>query len=58
LFPCFLRWESVKYNNTRIHPGTPKTILPAGIFREILETHHRGHPNLLSSHTDGTNGTD
>lgn len=31
-------------------------MLPAGIFGEILETHQRGHPTLLSSHTDGTNG--
>lgn len=54
--PCFLRWEPVKYNNTRVHPGTPKKILPGGIFGEILETHQRGHPTLYSSHTDGTNG--
>lgn len=52
--PCFLRWEPVKYNNTRVHHGTPKTILPAGIFGEILETHQRGHPTLLPSHIDGT----
>lgn len=50
---CFLCWEPVKYKNTRVHPGTPKTILPAGIFGEILETHQRGHPTLLSSHTGG-----
>lgn len=49
-----LLWEPVKYNNTGVHPGTHKTILPAGILREILETHRWGHPTLLSSHTNGT----
>lgn len=49
-FPLFLRWEPVKYNNTRVGDGTPKTILPTGIFGEILETHHRGHSSLLPSH--------
>lgn len=55
---CPRHWEPVKYNNTGVHPGTPKTILPTGIFGEILETHHRAHPTLLSSQTDGTVWTD
>lgn len=55
---CFQHWEPVKYNNTGVHPGTPKTILPTGIFGEILETHHRAHPTLLSSQTNGTVWTD
>lgn len=44
----------IKYNNTSVHHGTPKTILPTGIFGEILETHQRGHSTLLPSHIDGT----
>lgn len=49
-----LLWEPVKYNNTGVNPGTHKMILPAGILREILETHQWGHPTLLSSHTNVT----
>lgn len=35
----FLRWEPVRYNNTTVGAGTPRTILPTGIFGEISETH-------------------
>lgn len=33
----------------------PRRSSPQGLFGEILETHQRSHPTLLSSHTDGTN---
>lgn len=34
-WPCVLCCEPVTHNNIRVLPGTPKMILPAGIFREI-----------------------
>lgn len=34
----FLHWEPVRYNNTVVGAGTPRTILPTGILEEISKT--------------------
>lgn len=39
LVALFLRWEPVRCNNSTVSAGTPRTILPTGIFGEIWETH-------------------